>query len=182
MTSSFAAVHGSAVGPSRNPRSRAAAAAYWGSAVGGGHRPAGRDFMFPCKIDEHGNELARRAQLEAMARLSAPAQQRSTHPVAQLLRRLGRHLGFFAALLAAVRSRRGALSVFPASAPGGAGLRRLGSFRCRNDSLAPREQGVASEGRKLPQRPSAAYAARLYPLVARRPVARRRLGCLGPRS
>ena len=59
-------------------------------------------------------------------------------------RRLGRHLGFFAALRAAVRSRHGALSIFPASVPGGAGLRRLGSFRCRNGSLAPREQGIAS--------------------------------------
>jgi hypothetical protein len=64
---------------------------------------------------EHGNELARRAQLEAMARLRA-----------------------------ADRSRLGALSVFPASVPGGAGLRRLGSFRCRNGSLAPRERGAAS--------------------------------------
>ena len=78
--------------------------------------------MFPW-IHEHGNELARRAQLEAMARLSAPAQQRSTHPVAQLLRRLGRHLGFFAALRAAVRSRLGALSVFPGICP-----RRCGAF------------------------------------------------------
>jgi hypothetical protein len=49
--------------------------------------------MFLVSSTGTGTNLPDTAQLEAMARLCAPAQQRSTHPVAHLLRRLGRHLG-----------------------------------------------------------------------------------------
>jgi hypothetical protein len=113
--------------------------------------------MFPCKIDEHGNELARRAQLEAMARLSAPAQQRSTHPVAQLLRRLGRHLGFFAALRAAVRSHHGALSVFPGICPRRCGPSSTGLIPLSERLPRPTRTGRRQlyEGRKLSLTPLA---------------------------
>jgi hypothetical protein len=45
-----------------------------------------RDFMFPCKIDEHENELARRAQLEATARLRAAVRGVDIHWASCLLR------------------------------------------------------------------------------------------------
>jgi hypothetical protein len=163
-------------GPSRNPRSRAAAAAYWGSAVGEGialragiscslvrSMSTGRTCPTRTIGSDGPPKRAGATAQHAPGRAIAPASRAAPRFLRGLTRRspfpswcfirLPRHLS--PAVRAFVDWAHSAVGTAPSP----------------------------HENRASPALPQAiADAARLYPLVARRPVARRRLGCLGPRS
>ena len=165
-------------GPSRNPRSRAAAAAYWGSAVGEGialragiscslvrSMSTGRTCPTRTIGSDGPPKRAGATAQHAPGRAIAPASRAAPRFLRGLTRRspfpswcfirLPRHLS--PAVRAFVDWAHSAVGTAPSP---------------HENRVSPALRGTQA----------IADAARLYPLVARRPVARRRLGCLGPRS
>ena len=169
-------------GPSRNPRSRAAAAAYWGSAVGEGIalragiscslvRSMSTGTNLPTRtIGSDGPPKRAGATAQhAPGRAIAPASRAAPRFLRGLTRRSPFPSWCFIHLPSICPRRCG---------PSSTGLIPLSPLSPHENAALP-----ALRGGRAPLTPLArSRFDRPLGLVARRPVARRRLGCLGPRS